>query len=277
MTFKHQGAFSMTAFGQPQTVAEFPVNFENKDPHMNISIYQNCSGQKRSTCTRQDKNGKSHRYACMEDVTIPMSWNCSIPASGYPRPGDRKNHRGAWDREFVCKPGNNMAALNMMTEGPMTGMIMNLLNQKRITAKLSYLGKTEHFVNYNCPADVDVSNLDPSLQKLFRFSGAIKDGVMQQSAEYGVSFNGLGPVYKTRQDGNTNFDVLYCKKSADEKVDVSVSAKTGNMDYGAQSFTVDDRNPRNIHSLNFQKKGMLWGSWDSRIDVTENPASSEAR
>jgi hypothetical protein len=272
-TFEHKSDFSLTAFGQPQAAGEIPVNFGNKNPHLDINIYQTCSGNKPSTCY----DSKNRPYSCTEFVSIPMQWNCSIAGSQYPGPSptDRQNIAAARNlqHEYECKPNNNMAMLGMFTGGIGASLVLNALNQKKITTTLSYLGKTEHIEKINCPSDAEIGQMDPALQKMFRLSGGISDAHFANAADYQVSVNGLGPVYKHRDDGLANFDVLYCKKNKDENVELEVGVKTSSKDYGVQTFMAEKGNVISSKRFDYKRGGMLWGSWDSQVQVQTVPAT----
>ncbi len=258
LTFSHAGDFAFTAFGQPQSHSEMPVNFQNKNAHMEVGVFQHCSGSKPSTCEDADH----HSYYCTEPVSMDFEWDCNIPASSYPRQKQGK--------DYECHPNNQMGFFNMFTAGPLTSMVMNYLQQKKITVHLQDLRTEEHFMKFGCDPNADVYKLDPALTSLLHFSGGISDTTFQRTIDYKIGINGQQAGEQKRGNGITNFDVLVCNQTPNKGIEVDVDAKDSKSTYPHESVTLDPQNGAAMATMDFKRKGWF-KTYNSEVSVTKEP------
>lgn len=261
-TFKSNGQMTLTMLGQPQSHTVVPVNPDNKDPKITVSIFENCSGSfPTPTMCTDPRSGKT--YACVQrqTVSMPMSWSCEVPAANLPQGQNAK-------KSIQCNPPNDMAYWNAFSNNPMQALLMNYLHQKKITINTENLGREYHMEKYNCPDNLDMAHLDPNLTAVIRLSGGIKTGALATNkVDYKFSINGGHEQQKTRADGITNFDILYCKKNPGEPIELKLGATYGSKEVSDQRAVFDSNNPYGKRTLPYKVKGSLWGSVDSSVEA----------
>lgn len=265
-TFSSASDFSLTVIGQPQKQTQVTVNPDNDNPTVSVEVSENCFGSLPKVTTCDDGNGHTSICTKTETVNMPMHWQCDIPASQLPKSGSSS---------LQCNPPNDDALLGALINSPQHAVLLNYLHSKKITINSEFQGTKELYRNYNCPDNTDLAHLNPDLAKILHVEGGIKTGSFAtNNMQYSYSINGGPQVEKNRADGITNFDILYCKKSSGEPINLSMSAQYGNHSVPAAQ-AVFDGSGVGQQTMHFQTKGSDWGSQDSQVTVQMKSAGGQ--
>lgn len=258
--FSYSSNFSFSKLlGTPQGRTQVPVNLKNRNPKLNVQIYESCSGNVLSTCDKgiYDSNGNyvsTVQVACNKNMSIPLNWSCQID-------GEQMKQALTSPLNLECSPPNNLSFYSAFSGNPLYATVINLMNAKQIHLSMIKNRTNVLVENYNCDLKkVDLNHLDSQTQKLIEVRGGVRTKLTSgNSIDFNYSINN-GPIMQTTRDsGISNFDILYCMNSPNEReLSLKIAPKhQGDEIVKLATVNMSTESSGRPYNIEFESKGFM--------------------